>query len=100
MIGSPGGSSTTASRPASRARALSVSWNAEKLCVCQVPGRQIERRPLPPEQTGSTGDLVRVAFAAKDPLKELQRELIRRVLQDRDGDLRAAAARLGISRTT
>jgi transcriptional regulator with PAS, ATPase and Fis domain len=65
---------------------------------CQ--GRRIERRHLPPDLAGSTRDVVSLALTAKDPLKVLEPELIRRILQDCDGNPQVAAERLGTSRTT
>lgn len=65
---------------------------------CQV--HRIERRHLPHDLTGSTRDVVAAALTAKDPLKALQRELIRRIMHECNGDPRVAAEKLGISRTT
>ena len=65
---------------------------------CQ--GSRIERAHLPHDVTGSPDDVIALALAADDPLATLQRELIRRILQECNGNSQQAARRLGISRTT
>ena len=74
--------------------------NIVEFAFVKCQGRRIERRHLPQDLTASTRDIVAAALTAKDPLKALQRELIRRIVQECDGDTRLAAGKLGVSRTT
>jgi PAS domain S-box-containing protein len=74
--------------------------NIIEFAFVKCQGRRIERRHLPPDLRGSTRDVVSLALTAKQPLKALERELIRRILQDCNADPQVAAERLGVSRTT
>jgi PAS domain S-box-containing protein len=74
--------------------------NIIEFAFVKCQGRRIERRHLPHDLTGSKHDVVTAALSAKDPLKALQREFVRQILQDCNGNPQAAAERLGISRTT
>ncbi len=65
---------------------------------CQA--NRIDKRHLPAELTSERDDIVTLALLAKDPLKALERELVKSVLQQCDNEPRLAAKRLGISRTT
>jgi transcriptional regulator of acetoin/glycerol metabolism len=74
--------------------------NIVEFAFVKCQGHRIERRHLPHELTASARDIVAAAFTARKPLKALERELIRRILQECNEDPRTAAKRLGISRTT
>lgn len=74
--------------------------NIIEFAFVKCQGRRIERGHLPPDLRGPTRDAVALALTARQPLKALERELIRRILEDCDADPQAAAERLGISRTT
>jgi transcriptional regulator with PAS, ATPase and Fis domain len=65
---------------------------------CQ--GNKIEKGHLPSDLTGAKDDLVALALLSGSPLATLEKELIKKVLEQYQGNPQAAANRLGISRTT
>ena len=65
---------------------------------CQ--GDHIDLKHLPVELTAAREDIVSLALLAENPLATLERELIKKVLQQCDREPQLAAKRLGISRTT
>ncbi len=65
---------------------------------CQ--GNKIEKRHLPTDLTGPKDDPVALALLSGNPLATLEKELIKEVLEQCQGNPQAAAKRLGISRTT
>ncbi len=64
------------------------------------PGNLIEESHLPPEVSPSKRDIVSSALLERNPLRSLERELIRKVVEQCGGKPQLAAKRLGISRTT
>jgi transcriptional regulator of acetoin/glycerol metabolism len=65
---------------------------------CQ--GNKIEKGHLPSDLTGAKDDLVALALLSVSPLATLEKELIKKVLEQCQGNPQLAANRLGISRTT
>jgi transcriptional regulator with PAS, ATPase and Fis domain len=65
---------------------------------CQ--GNKIEKGHLPSDLTGAKDDLVALALLSGSPLATLEKELIKKVLEQCQGNPQLAANRLGISRTT
>lgn len=65
---------------------------------CQ--GNLIEKRHLPLELTSPKDDIVTLALMADNPLATLEKELVKRVLEQCDGKIQLACKRLGISRIT
>lgn len=65
---------------------------------CQ--GDKIEKRHLPSDLAAPKEDLVARALSSVNPLETLERELIKKVLEQCQGNMQVAANRLGISRTT
>jgi transcriptional regulator with PAS, ATPase and Fis domain len=65
---------------------------------CQ--GNKIEKGHLPSDLTGAKDDLVALALLSGSPLATLEKELIKKVLEQCQGNPQIAANRLGISRTT
>ena len=65
---------------------------------CQ--GSVIEKLHLPSDLIGQPDDLVSRALAEENPLSALEREMVRRVIEQCGGKATLAAARLGISRVT
>ncbi len=63
-------------------------------------GDKIEKRHMPSDLTGSKDDLVALALLSGNPLATLEKELIKKVLEQCQGNPQIAANRLGISRTT
>jgi len=65
---------------------------------CQ--GNRIEKRHMPSDLVSPKGDLVALALSSGNPLATLEKELIKKVLEQCQGNPQVAANRLGISRTT
>jgi transcriptional regulator with PAS, ATPase and Fis domain len=65
---------------------------------CQ--GNKIEKGHLPSDLAGAKDDLVALALLSGSPLATLEKELIKKVLEQCQGNPQIAANRLGISRTT
>ncbi len=65
---------------------------------CQ--GNKIEKRHMPSDLAGPKDDLVALALLSENPLATLEKELVKKVLEQCQGNPQMAANRLGISRTT
>jgi PAS domain S-box-containing protein len=61
---------------------------------------KIEKGHLPSDLTGAKDDLVALALLSGSPLATLEKELIKKMLEQCQGNPQIAANRLGISRTT